>query len=26
LTMLCVSDRQTKEAYEQAYRDILCCD
>lgn len=25
-TMMCVSDSQTKEAYEQAYRDILCCD
>ena len=25
-TMMCVADSQTKEAYEQAYRDILCCD
>ena len=25
-TMMCVPGSQTKEAYEQAYRDILCCD
>ena len=25
-TIMCVTDSQTKEAYEQAYRDILCCD
>jgi O-acetyl-ADP-ribose deacetylase len=25
-TMMCVADIQTKAAYEQAYRDIRCCD
>ena len=25
-TMMCAADSQTKEAYEQAYRNILCCD
>ena len=25
-TMMCVADIQTKEAYDKAYRDMLCCD